>query len=154
MKYVITNNSKVIETIDYNSITGVHKPVNKEVFQIRAVKTFRVGNHVVKCGDKGGFVEGFHNLSQKDNCWIHEDYVVSGPWMIVGDTIMGKPKTKSMKNIIFGGVVCAFALSLCSLSLYTNGVALSYSQTAVACIYSAVMFTIGVWVIVKKPFNI
>ena len=32
----------------------------------------------MKKGDKGGWIEGYHNLSQEDNCWIYDEAMVYG----------------------------------------------------------------------------
>lgn len=40
-----------------------------KLYRIQAIKDF--GD--VKAGDKGGWVEGYHNLSQEGNCWLYDD---------------------------------------------------------------------------------
>ena len=47
---------------------------NRKLYRIEALKNF----YNVKKGDKGGFVESENNLSQKGNCWIHNDAKVYG----------------------------------------------------------------------------
>ena len=47
---------------------------NRKLYRIEALKSF----YNVKKGDKGGFVESENNLSQKGNCWIHNDAKVYG----------------------------------------------------------------------------
>ena len=57
-KYEILSDESIV---CHSSFTPV------KVFRIKALKSF--GN--VKKGDLGGFVEGYHNLSQDGNCWIY-----------------------------------------------------------------------------------
>lgn len=39
------------------------------LYRIQAVKDFSL----VKAGDKGGWVSGYHNLSQEGDCWIYDE---------------------------------------------------------------------------------
>ena len=39
------------------------------LYRIQAVKDFSD----VKAGDKGGWVSGYHNLSQEGNCWVYDE---------------------------------------------------------------------------------
>ena len=50
----------------------------RKLYRIEALKDFSN----VKKGDKGGFVESENNLSQKGNCWIHNDAKVYGDAVI------------------------------------------------------------------------
>ena len=43
-------------------------------YKLKALKEF--GN--VKEGDAGGYVRGYHNLSQFGDCWIYDDSIVFG----------------------------------------------------------------------------
>lgn len=43
-----------------------------KVYRIKALKDFAD----VKAGDYGGFVEGYHNLSQEGTCWIYDNSCV------------------------------------------------------------------------------
>ena len=52
-KYKLTD-----ETIEYNCVT---------LYRIEALRNF--GS--IKTGDKGGFVQSYHNLSQEGDCWIY-----------------------------------------------------------------------------------
>ena len=62
LKYELTCETKQISVGLFQYIT---------VYRIRALKDF--GD--VKKGDSGGYVEGTHNLSQDDNCWIYDDAI-------------------------------------------------------------------------------
>ena len=59
-KYKLTD-----ETIEYNCVT---------LYRIEALRNF--GS--IKAGDKGGFVQSYHNLSQEGDCWIHGEAKVFG----------------------------------------------------------------------------
>lgn len=58
-KYVILEN----ETIEVNL---------RVLYRIQALKNFSD----VKKGDKGGWVEGYHNLSQGGDCWVYDEACV------------------------------------------------------------------------------
>lgn len=53
---------------------ALHGVDGRTVYRIEAVKSF--GR--VHAGDKGGFVEGLHNLSEQGDCWIYDNAVVCG----------------------------------------------------------------------------
>ena len=44
------------------------------LFHLKAVKDFSD----VKKGDFGGYIHGYHNLSQKGNCWVYNEARVCG----------------------------------------------------------------------------
>ena len=51
------------------------------LYRIQAIKDF--GD--VKAGDKGGWVSGYHNLSQQGNCWIYDDACACDDSQVYGD---------------------------------------------------------------------
>lgn len=59
-KYRLTD-----ETIDFCDAT---------LYRIEALRNF--GS--IKAGDKGGFVQSYHNLSQEGDCWLHGEAKVFG----------------------------------------------------------------------------
>lgn len=59
-KYRLTD-----ETIDFCDVT---------LYRIEALRDFGL----IKAGDKGGFVQSYHNLSQEGNCWIKGEAKVFG----------------------------------------------------------------------------
>lgn len=59
-KYRLTD-----ETIDFCDAT---------LYRIEALRNF--GS--IKAGDKGGFVQSYHNLSREGDCWIHGEAKVLG----------------------------------------------------------------------------
>lgn len=44
------------------------------LYRIKALKDFRF----VRAGDLGGFIQGYHNLSQDGNCWVYDEAKVFG----------------------------------------------------------------------------
>ena len=66
--------------------------VNHEFFRPKAIKNF----FNVKKGDIGGYVDGYHNLSQKGDCWIY-DYA----WVYRNARVSGNAKVKG-KAQVFG----------------------------------------------------
>ena len=65
-KYKLTD-----EAITYNCVT---------LYRIEALRNF--GS--IKAGDKGGFVQSYHNLSQEGDCWIHGEAKVFGNAFVHG----------------------------------------------------------------------
>jgi hypothetical protein len=70
----------------------LHK--GKKLYRIRALKPIfsdsRINIHRIRQGSLGGYVEGYHNLSQECSCWIsdnakvYENARVEGSAMIYG----------------------------------------------------------------------
>ena len=89
MKYTITS-----ESIDYN---------DNSMFRIRALIDIEPN---IKAGDLGGFVTGYHNLSQEGNCWIHPNAIVTDnahvqdDAQILGDAMVGGHATIRDRAII------------------------------------------------------
>lgn len=74
-KYKLTD-----ETIEYNCVT---------LYRIEALRDFGL----IKAGDKGGFVQSYHNLSQEGNCWIHDEAKVFGNAKVYGNaSVFGRAK--------------------------------------------------------------
>ena len=74
-KYRLTD-----ETIDICGIT---------LYRIEALRNFGP----IKAGDKGGFVQSYHNLSQEGNCWIHGEAKVLGNAKVYGNAqVFGRAK--------------------------------------------------------------
>lgn len=67
MKYKLTD-----ETIDFFGHT---------LHRIEALKDF--GD--VHKGDKGGFIESEHNLSQNGDCWVYDNAIVCGNAKVYGN---------------------------------------------------------------------
>ncbi len=60
------------------------KRIRRQLYRIRALKDF--GD--VKAGDLGGFVRSEDNLSQKGNCWVYDDSIVTDEAEIHNDAII------------------------------------------------------------------
>jgi hypothetical protein len=74
-KYRLTD-----ETIDFCDVT---------LYRIEALRDFGL----IKAGDKGGFVQSYHNLSQEGNCWIHDEAKVFGRAKVYGNaSVFGRAK--------------------------------------------------------------
>ena len=55
----------------------IHK--GRKLYRIRAIEDVRDGDELVVCGGvSGGYVEGYHNLSQEEGCWIYDNAKVYG----------------------------------------------------------------------------
>ena len=70
----------------------------RKLHRIEALKDFSD----VKKGDKGGFVESEDNLSQDEDCWIHDDAIVCSSAKIC-DNAMVYGDTKVCDNAIIYG---------------------------------------------------
>jgi len=79
----------------------------KKVYRIRALRDF----DEVKAGDLGGYVDGYHNLSQEGHCWIsqgavvHERGYVSGNAWALDKTVVRNNAELKDKACIFDNVV-------------------------------------------------
>jgi NDP-sugar pyrophosphorylase family protein len=50
----------------------IHK--GRKLYRIKALKRFKTSlGLTIRRGELGGYVEGYHNLSQEDNSWIYDD---------------------------------------------------------------------------------
>lgn len=80
MKYKLNLESKVA----LNS-----KETEVILFRIEATEDFTLlSGTVVKAGDKGGWIEGKHNLSQEGKCWIDEESMVMDTASVSGDALI------------------------------------------------------------------
>lgn len=77
MKYELTDIKR-----DYKETT---------VYRIRALEDIENENDFqldVKKGDLGGWVSGYHNLSQQGNCWIYDNSIVMDNARVEDDAIV------------------------------------------------------------------
>ena len=77
MKYELTDIKR-----DYNGTT---------VYRIRALEDIENKNNFqldVKKGDLGGWVSGYHNLSQQGKCWIYDNSIVVDNARVEDDAII------------------------------------------------------------------
>jgi NDP-sugar pyrophosphorylase family protein len=68
------------------------------LYRIKALRDF---SNVTK-GDLGGFVQGYHNLSQEGNCWIYDSSRVSELAKIIDNAIVINNSMISGNTIITG----------------------------------------------------
>lgn len=74
------------------------------LWRIKAVRDF--GN--VKKDDIGGYVDGYHNLSQKGNCWIYDSAKVYDNAMVqdnakIKDYVLIKDNAKVFEDAVISG---------------------------------------------------
>ena len=81
--------SKKYEIVEDDFI--IHK--GRKLYRIRALKGLNLDTYTyrltVKKGDIGGYVEGYHNLSQEGNCWISEDSKVYEDARVSDNALVG-----------------------------------------------------------------
>lgn len=93
----------------------------RKLYRIKALKTVGTFSDVYK-GDIGGYVEGYHNLSQEGHCWIYHDAKVyenarvSDCALIGGDAeVFGNAEVKNNAAVgdrakVYGNAkICGFA---------------------------------------------
>ena len=87
MKY--TDSSKKYRLVKDDFI--LHE--GRKLYRIKALKKFkanRVTHTPIDIGELGGYVEGYHNLSQEGTCWIFDDSKVYGNARVKdGATLVG-----------------------------------------------------------------
>ena len=89
MKYRITSETKVVD--------------NVTLHRIECVTAF--GD--VECGDKGGWIESYNNLSQEDNAWVYGNATVYGNAVVRGNSWVGGNATVYGNAWVYGdAVVC------------------------------------------------
>ena len=54
------------------------------LYRIKSLKDFKD----VRKGDIGGFIQGYHNLSQSGNCWIYNNAQVFNRARVFGNAIV------------------------------------------------------------------
>ena len=87
-------------TEEYTTIGG------KKLYRIEALKDFSD----VKKGDKGGFVESEDNLSQDEDCWIHDDAIVYSSAKICDNAkVYGKAIVHGDSEICDDTIICGKA---------------------------------------------
>ena len=91
-KYELTCEKKQIGKSLFKSVT---------VYRIRALRDFRD----VKRGDKGGWVEGPHNLAQEGDCWIYDDAAAYDSARIIDNAQLREKATAYGSAILRGDSV-------------------------------------------------
>ena len=92
MKYRLTDETKVVS--------------GHTLHRIEALKDFAD----VHKGDKGGFVEGEHNLSQSGNCWVYDNACVYDRAYVCGSAyVYDSAKVYGSANVYVSAKVCGSA---------------------------------------------
>jgi carbonic anhydrase/acetyltransferase-like protein (isoleucine patch superfamily) len=80
---------KKYELVEDKSI--IHE--GRKLYRIRALRSYTPvptkDGEVIKSGDLGGYVEGYHNLSQKGDCWVYDNAKVYGNAIVEGNSVVG-----------------------------------------------------------------
>ena len=75
----------------------------KKLYRIKALKKFiAAGSSIINKGDLGGYVEGYHNLSQEGICWVCRNSKVFGNARVKGDSIINNEAHVSDNAVICG----------------------------------------------------
>lgn len=93
-----------METLKYKLTDEVKKVFGHEVHRIVSITDF--GD--VHCGDKGGFVESYDNLSHWHNCWVSGDAVVFGQATVRGGAIVRGTATVAESALMSQGYTQEF----------------------------------------------
>ena len=74
-----------------------------KMYRIKALKKFTAaGSSIIKKGDLGGYIEGYHNLSQEGICWVCGSAKVYGNARVKGDAIINNEAHISDNAVICG----------------------------------------------------
>ena len=103
MKYRLTDETKVVS--------------GHTLHRIEALKDFAD----VHKGDKGGFVEGEHNLSQSGNCWVYDNACVYDRAYVCGSAyVYDSAKVYGSANVYVSAKVCGSAKVYGSAYVYDS----------------------------------
>ena len=113
-KYKLTD-----EAIKYNCVT---------LYRIEALRNF--GS--IKAGDKGGFVQSYHNLSQEGDCWIHGEAKVFGNAKVYENAqVFGRAEVCGNANV--SGNAKVYGNASVKDNAFVFGNAKVYGDTSVFC---------------------
>jgi hypothetical protein len=88
-----------------------------KMYRIKALKKFiAAGSSIINKGDLGGYIEGYHNLSQEGICWVCGSAKVYGNARVKGDSIINNEA-----HVSDNAVVCGKSWVSCA-SVYGNAV--------------------------------
>ena len=111
-KYIILEN----ETLEHCGYT---------LYRIQALKDFAD----VKAGDKGGWVEGYHNLSQEGDCWVYDEAGVYQNACVYEDACVAGGANVFGNARVFGNAqVFAYALIYDNAEVFDNAQIYGHSQ--------------------------
>ena len=91
----------------------------RKLYRIKALKkfgsnTFRGAETIITEGKLGGYVEGYHNLSQKGDCWIYDYAKVYGNARVLDNAIL------ISTSIVYGNAVIKNDALICQSEVYDN----------------------------------
>ena len=72
----------------------------RKLYRIRALREFSLRYSIIKEGSIGGYVEGYHNLSQEGSCWIFCNAMVYGNAKVVDNAYVGGSGTEVYGNAV------------------------------------------------------
>jgi len=111
----------------------------KKLYRIKALKRFITFLGTIRRGDIGGYVEGYHNLSQEDYCWIFndakvygnariEDYAtVAGGAEVFGNAVLKEDANVHENSQVYGNAIIEKNTNVTNSKVYGNAVLKSYS---------------------------
>lgn len=95
------------------------------LYRIQALKNFSN----VKAGENGGWVEGYHNLSQDGNCWIYDDAVVYDKAYVYEDACVFGSANVFGKSRIYGyAQVFEYTMIYDNAEVFDNAQIFGHSQ--------------------------
>ena len=107
----------------------------RKLYRIRAIEDVRDGDELVVCGgDLGGYVESYHNLSQKEGCWIYDEAKVYGNARIeegafvckeaevYGNAVIRGSAAVDGNSKIYGNARISYHSYVCDSEVYGNAV--------------------------------
>jgi carbonic anhydrase/acetyltransferase-like protein (isoleucine patch superfamily) len=106
----------------------------RKLYRIKALKTVGMFSDVSK-GDIGGYVEGYHNLSNEGNCWIFHDAkvyenarvkdnaIIGGSAEIFGNAVVKDYSAVGDNARVFGNAsICGFSRVISNTVVFGNAV--------------------------------
>jgi NDP-sugar pyrophosphorylase family protein len=104
----------------------------RKLYRIKALKkidTCRGAGTIIKEGDKGGYVEGYHNLSQEGGCWIFDSSRVYGNAKVLDDAIL------MSASIIYGNAMIKDSALIYQSKVYDNAIVRGNSYVSYSRVY-------------------
>ena len=72
---------------------------NKKLYRI--VSKISDSELRIKEGDLGGYIEGYHNLSQEGRCWIYFGSIACGESEVLDNAILGNPDMLEISELLY-----------------------------------------------------
>jgi len=98
----------------------------RKLYRIRSLKEFgsncnRSANIIITEGQLGGYVEGYHNLSQEGKCWVYDDSKVYGNARVLDNATLLSTST------VYGNAVIKDDALIYQSKVYDNAVVIGDS---------------------------